>query len=140
MTKQTHFFQQTLHIPTAGRGTIEITPNIRAMVKASGITTGLCHVFIHHTSASLIISENADPEVRVDLETFMAKLAPDGDPMFIHASEGDDDMPAHAGRGRGVRGLRSLPQQSLRAGVALRLRQHLPDTHCRRRILPKRGL
>ena len=95
MTKQTHFFQQILQISTAGRGTIEITPNIQAIVKESGITTGLCHVFIHHTSASLIICENADPGVRVDLETFMAKLAPDGDPMFKHTSEGDDDMPAH---------------------------------------------
>lgn len=57
--------------------------------------TGICHVFIHHTSASLILSENADPQVRDDLETFMSHTVPDGDPMFKHTAEGKDDMPAH---------------------------------------------
>ena len=65
----------------------------RALVRAS--TTGLCHVFTTHTSASLMICENADPDVRRDLETFMADLAPDGDPRFVHTAEGPDDMPAH---------------------------------------------
>ena len=61
----------------------------------SGITNGLCHVFVHHTSASLMFCENADPSVRRDLETFMSRIAPDGDPVYEHASEGPDDMPAH---------------------------------------------
>jgi secondary thiamine-phosphate synthase enzyme len=64
-------------------------------VGQSGLTDGLCTVFLHHTSASLILCENADASVRHDLETFFAKLVPDGDPMFTHTAEGDDDMPAH---------------------------------------------
>ncbi len=65
------------------------------MVKRSGVRHGLCHLFIRHTSASLIVCENADPAVRHDLETFMAKLSPDGDPTFTHRQEGEDDMAAH---------------------------------------------
>ncbi len=87
--------QQTLHIQTHGRCTYEITTKVAQVVHESGITAGLCHVFIQHTSASLILCENADPSVRDDLEVFMAKLAPDGDPMFDHKQEGPDDMPAH---------------------------------------------
>ena len=87
--------QQTLQIQTHGRGTYEITTQVAQTVHESGVTTGLCHVFIRHTSASLILCENADPSVRDDLEVFMARLAPDGDPMFAHTQEGPDDMPAH---------------------------------------------
>ncbi len=87
--------QQTLEISTRGRGTYDITQEIQAAVRAAGIGNGLCHVFVQHTSASLIICENADPQVRRDLETFMSRLAPDGDPMFGHIDEGPDDMPAH---------------------------------------------
>ncbi|HEC15953.1 MAG TPA: YjbQ family protein [Sedimenticola sp.] len=87
--------QQTLQIQTRGRGTYEITTQVAQAVHESGVTTGLCHVFIRHTSASLILCENADPSVRNDLEVFMARLAPDGDPMFAHTQEGPDDMPAH---------------------------------------------
>lgn len=61
----------------------------------SGVKNGLCHVFLRHTSASLLITENADPDVRRDLENFMNRLAPDGDPAWIHRMEGPDDMPAH---------------------------------------------
>ena len=87
--------QEQLSIATRGRGTYEVTAEVQDIVAHSGIKTGLCHVFIHHTSASLILCENADPTVRDDLETFMAHLAPDGDPMFAHNDEGPDDMPAH---------------------------------------------
>ena len=80
---------------TDGRGTYEITREIQAAVRESGIRTGLCHVFIRHTSASLMLCENADPDVRRDLETFMARTVPDGDPDFVHTAEGPDDMPAH---------------------------------------------
>lgn len=88
-------YQQQLSITTSGRGTEEITHRIDQIVNASTIEQGLCNIFIHHTSASLILSENADPVVRADLERFMQKIAPDGDPIYRHTMEGDDDMPAH---------------------------------------------
>jgi secondary thiamine-phosphate synthase enzyme len=88
-------FQSEIEVPTKGRGTYELTARVADAVRASRVTTGLCHVFTTHTSASLMICENADPAVRRDLETFMADLAPDGDPRFVHTAEGPDDMPAH---------------------------------------------
>lgn len=87
--------QETFTINTSGRGTTEITVKIQDIVRNSGIQAGLCHIFQHHTSASLIITENADPAVRSDLETYMARLVIDGDPAFIHRDEGPDDMSAH---------------------------------------------
>jgi secondary thiamine-phosphate synthase enzyme len=84
-----------LTLETRGRGTLELTPRIDEAVRQSQITVGLCHVFLHHTSASLILCENADPAVMADLETFMSRLSPDGDAMFTHTAEGPDDMPAH---------------------------------------------
>ncbi len=87
--------QETFSIAIDGRGTYRIDDRVARIVTDSGIAKGLCHVFCHHTSASLILCENADPTVRRDLETFMARLAPDGDPMFRHDIEGPDDMPAH---------------------------------------------
>ena len=77
------------------RGLTEITSGVRAAVRAAGIREGLCTVFIRHTSASLVIQENADPSVRHDLETFLSHLVPDGHALFTHVAEGDDDMPAH---------------------------------------------
>ena len=84
-----------LRLETKGRGTYDLSNDIQSVVSASGIETGMCHVFICHTSASLMICENADPAVMRDLETFMSRQVPDGDPMFTHSSEGPDDMPAH---------------------------------------------
>jgi secondary thiamine-phosphate synthase enzyme len=84
-----------LTIATPGRGIHDITSKVQRVVEQSGIRVGLCNVFIHHTSASLLVTENADPEVHRDLERFIAKLVPDGDPLFRHVDEGDDDMPAH---------------------------------------------
>jgi len=84
-----------LLIETGGRGTYDLSQQVQQVVAASGITTGLCHVFICHTSASLMLCENADPDVMRDLETFMSRQVPDGDPMFVHTAEGPDDMPAH---------------------------------------------
>ncbi len=89
------YWQDKFTISSTGRGTYNISQSVDEMIQRSGIQQGLCHLFIHHTSASLILCENADPTVRHDLETFMAKISPDGDPMFTHRSEGDDDMPAH---------------------------------------------
>jgi secondary thiamine-phosphate synthase enzyme len=84
-----------LTIPTRGRGTYDVTRQVRGVVEKSRAREGLATVWIHHTSASLIVSENADPDVRRDLDAFFARLVPDGDPLFVHTAEGDDDMPAH---------------------------------------------
>jgi secondary thiamine-phosphate synthase enzyme len=89
------FKQQEMTVSTDGRGTYDLSRRIDDAVEASGIRTGLCHVFIRHTSASLVLCENADPAVRRDLETFMERQVPDGDAMFTHTAEGPDDMPAH---------------------------------------------
>ena len=87
-------FQATLHFRTRGRGTTEITGEVGLVVAESHIGKGVCTVFQQHTSASLILNENADPDVRRDLETILARLAPDGDPAYRHDAEGDDDMSA----------------------------------------------
>ncbi len=85
----------TFTVDTRGRGTVEITHRVQDAVVAAGIAEGLCTVFVHHTSASLIVNENADPDVQRDLDAFLARLVPDGDPLFIHTAEGPDDMPSH---------------------------------------------
>ena len=88
--------QETLSFRTRGRGTTEVTSEVARVVEASGIRTGVCTVFLQHTSASLILCENADADVRRDIETILARLAPDGDPAWRHDTEGSDDMAAHA--------------------------------------------
>jgi len=85
----------TLIVPTRGRGLLEITDATRAFVQGTKMRTGLVTLFVRHTSASLVIQENADPAVRDDLDRFFARLVPDGDPLFRHRDEGPDDMPAH---------------------------------------------
>lgn len=87
--------QKLLTVPTSGRGTYDLTEKVQTAVAESGIVAGICHVFVRHTSASLLLCENADPAVMRDLETFMSRTVPDGDPMFTHTAEGPDDMPAH---------------------------------------------
>lgn len=87
--------QQQLRFSTDGRGTYNISEQISDIIQKSGIKTGICQVFIHHTSASLVLCESADPVVRTDLEAFMKRLVPDGDSIFKHKAEGADDMPAH---------------------------------------------
>ena len=82
-------------VNTRGRGTIEITHYVARIVSASGIQVGLAHVFVQHTSCSVVLTENADPSVRRDLETLAARWAPDGDAAYRHDNEGDDDMAAH---------------------------------------------
>lgn len=89
------FSQTEINISTSGRGTYDISRQIDDFVESSGISIGLCHVFIQHTSASLMICENADPAVMRDLEAFMERQVTDGDPLFTHTAEGPDDMPAH---------------------------------------------
>ncbi|UZQ55938.1 secondary thiamine-phosphate synthase enzyme YjbQ [Trichothermofontia sichuanensis B231] len=87
-------YQQRLSLRTTGKSLHKITRPVEEIVAASGIRTGLCSLFLRHTSASLIIQENADPDVLKDLENFLAKLVPEGD-AYIHSTEGPDDMPAH---------------------------------------------
>ena len=87
--------QQTITLQTEGRSIIDITVQVEELLRVSGIEQGLCHVFLHHTSASLIITENADSNVRRDLENYIARLVLDGDPAYLHDQEGADDMAAH---------------------------------------------
>jgi secondary thiamine-phosphate synthase enzyme len=87
-------YQQMLKIPTQGKSLQKITSQVQAIVTDSGIKSGLCSLFLRHTSASLIIQENADPDVLKDLENFLSKLVPEWD-NYIHSTEGPDDMPAH---------------------------------------------
>ena len=88
-------YQVELQVDTDGRGTYDLTRQVGSAVRESGIRVGICHVFLRHTSASLMLCENADPAVMRDLEAFMSRLAPDGDPLYTHTAEGPDDMPAH---------------------------------------------
>lgn len=88
-------WQTELNVPTPGRGLVELTDRVAEWVRGTGASQGLLTLFIRHTSASLLIQENADPDVQADLQRFLDRLVPDGDPLFRHRSEGADDMPAH---------------------------------------------
>ena len=88
-------FQDSLEVRTRGRGTIDITAAVQRVVATSGVRTGVCTVFLQHTSASLIIYENADPSARTDLHEFFERLVPEDTPWFVHTCEGPDDMPSH---------------------------------------------
>jgi secondary thiamine-phosphate synthase enzyme len=89
------YHAKELTVATRGRGFHDITDEVQRAVSESGAREGLCTVFLHHTSASLLLCENADPDVRKDLESFFSRLVKDGDPLFRHDAEGPDDMPAH---------------------------------------------
>jgi secondary thiamine-phosphate synthase enzyme len=128
--------QQKTHqitVSTNGRKLYNITPEIVAWVKASGMRTGLITLFIQHTSASLLINENYDYDVLVDMEAFFNRLIPDGDPLFIHTVEGPDDMPAHVRTALTQTHL-SIPLLEGRAalgqwqGVFLYEHRHVPST------------
>lgn len=134
--------QETFSFDTQPRQTLEFTSVIQEAVAASGIKQGLCHLFIKHTSASLMLCENADPDVRIDLETFMQSIAPDGDPMFCHTTEGPDDMPAH------IRTLitnvsLTIPISNARCQLGtwqgLYLWEHRTHSHCRKVIMTLYG-
>ncbi len=86
---------KTLTIATPGQGLLDITSEVGAVVHAASVKEGLCTVFVQHTSASLVIQENADPSARRDLETWLMRIVPEGDPLYTHTAEGPDDMPAH---------------------------------------------
>ena len=86
---------ETLHVPVSGQGLNEFTDQVRSLVASSGVEEGLCTLFIQHTSASLLIQENADPSARRDLEAWLNRLVPENDPLYTYTFEGPDDMPAH---------------------------------------------
>lgn len=135
--------QDSFLVETRGRGTYEISDRLEQVIAGSGIATGICHVFIHHTSASLMLCENADPTVRHDLETFMARIAPDGDPAFRHQDEGPDDMPAHIRTVLTQTGL-SIPVASGRSALGtwqgVYLWEHRTAPHRRRVTVTVQGV
>lgn len=88
--------QTRFEVATSGRGTRDITEAVARAIAQSGVQVGIAHVFVQHTSCSLLVTENADPDVRRDLETVLGRVAPDGDPAYRHDTEGPDDMAAHA--------------------------------------------
>ncbi|MAF82859.1 MAG: secondary thiamine-phosphate synthase, partial [Chromatiales bacterium] len=88
-------YQHTIEVAPDGRSTVDISHEVQAIVSRSDIETGICQVFVQHTSASLMLTENADPVVRRDLEAFMTRAVPDGDSIYRHTMEGPDDMSAH---------------------------------------------
>ena len=127
--------QHELSIGTKGRDTYDLTADVQSAVHQSGVMTGMCHIFVRHTSASLMLCENADPAVRSDLELFMSRLVPDGDPDFEHTAEGADDMPAHIRSVLTQTGL-TIPLQAGRADLGtwqgVYLWEHRQQGHVRR--------
>ena len=134
--------QRTLEVRTPGRATIDVTREVAEVVSESGVTTGLCVVHCPHTSASLLIQENADPDVRADLERWLSRLAPDGDPAHRHTAEGPDDMPAHL-RTAVTRTSESIPvgdgRLALGTWQALYLYEHRTSPHRRRLVVHVTG-
>ena len=135
-------FPATLTLSTRGRGTYDLTAEVARQVAASGLGHGLCHCFLAHTSASLILCENADPSVRRDLEAFLVRLIPDGDPRFEHQDEGPDDMPAHL-RAILTRTEVTVPVRAGRLALGtwqgLYLYEHRTGPHTRRVLLTISG-
>ena len=86
---------ETIVVESGGQGLVAFTEAVRELVSRSGIRDGICSLFVRHTSCSLLIQENADPSARRDLETWLNRLVPEGDPLYTHTAEGPDDMPAH---------------------------------------------
>ena len=134
--------QSEIRIDTRGRGTYDFTRDVQDVVRESGVRTGLCHLFICHTSASMMLCENADPAVRRDLETFMARQVPDGDPMFTHTAEGPDDMPAHV-RSVLTQSDLSIPVRDGRCALGtwqgVYLWEHRTAPHARRVVVTVQG-
>ena len=119
-----------LSVETDGQGLYEITPAVQSLIDHSNIKEGLCTVFVRHTSASLLIQENADPSAKHDLERWLVRLVPEGDPFYTHDTEGPDDMPAHI---RAALTATSLGIPILNAKLALRTWQGIYLWEHRRR-------
>ena len=125
---------ESLRVETSGRGLVDVTARVAAIVERSGVETGLCTLFLRHTSAGLLIQENADPSVRRDLERWLARLAPDGDRAYTHDAEGPDDMAAHL-RTVLTRTSETIPvldgKLALGTWQAIYLAEHRLDKHTR---------
>lgn len=134
--------QEVLQLPPTGPGLHEVTAKVAAVVSASGVARGLCHVFVQHTSASLLIQENADPSARADLETFFERLAPEDEDWHTHTAEGSDDMPAHL-RAALTNTSESIPVVEGRLGLGtwqgLYLFEHRRRGHRRRLVVTISG-
>jgi secondary thiamine-phosphate synthase enzyme len=134
--------QETLRIATPGRGFVDVTGEVARVVAASGVTTGLCTVFVRHTSASLVIQENADPAVLRDLARWMERLAPEGD-GYEHDDEGPDDMPAHL-RSAVTRSSESIPVTAGRLALgtwqAIYVWEHRKRAHTRELVVHVAGV
>jgi secondary thiamine-phosphate synthase enzyme len=133
--------RQSFHefkIQTHGRGLYEFTEQVAAWVRTESLKSGLLTLHVRHTSASLLIQENADPDVRRDLEAFFARMVPDGDALFVHTAEGDDDMPAHIRTALTTVNL-SLPINHSRLALGtwqgIYLWEHRTAPHSRRLVL-----
>jgi secondary thiamine-phosphate synthase enzyme len=135
-------FQSEIRVDTTGRGTYDLTGEVQQAVRDSSVEAGLCHLFIQHTSASLMLCENADPSVRRDLETFMVRQVPDGDPMFTHTAEGPDDMSAHV-RSILTQSDLNIPVRGGRCALGtwqgVYLWEHRTSPHARRVVLTVQG-
>lgn len=134
--------QQIIELPRRGRGLHDITNDIAAVVAAASVSVGLCHVFLQHTSASLVIQENADPDVQHDLQDWFERAVIDGDPRFQHVDEGEDDMSAHVRTALTQTSL-SVPvaQGRLLLGTwqAIYLYEHRLRSHARRVVVTVHG-
>jgi len=134
--------QEEIRIGTRGRGLVEVSAAVRKAVEAAGVTTGLCLVYCCHTSCSLVIQENADPSARRDLEAWLERLAPEGDPRYTHTAEGPDDMPSHL-RAAVTRTSETIPVVDGRLGLGtwqgLFLAEHRAAPHTRRLIVHVSG-
>lgn len=134
--------QTTLHLRTPGRGLHDVTARVAEAVAGSGIRTGLCHLFLQHTSASLVIQENADPDVLRDLSDWLERLAPDADPRYRHTDEGPDDMSAHLRAAVTATSL-TIPiaggRLALGTWQAIYLAEHRTSPHERRIVLTVQG-
>jgi secondary thiamine-phosphate synthase enzyme len=133
--------QRSLEIPTRGRGLVDVTRAVAEVVAGSGVATGLCSIFVQHTSASLVIQENADPSVLRDLERWLSKLAPESD-VYEHDDEGPDDMPGHL-RSAVTRTSETIPVSGGRLALgtwqAVYLWEHRTAPHARRLIVTVLG-
>lgn len=133
--------QRTLEIATRGRGLVDVTREVAAVVASAGVSTGLCSVFVQHTSASLLIQENDDPAVLADLERWMAKLAPESS-VYEHHEEGPDDMPGHL-RSAVTRTSETIPitdgRLALGTWQAIYLWEHRTAPHARRIVVTVLG-
>jgi secondary thiamine-phosphate synthase enzyme len=133
----------SIEVETPGRGILDITREVNRRVMDSGIVSGIAHLFVHHTSASLVVSENADPDVLRDLEAYLSRLVPDGDPLYLHTAEGPDDMAAHV---RSALTLTSLSVPVAHGGLdlgtwqAIYLWEHRHSPHRRRLSLTIQGV